>query len=137
MEGATVPEMVCRDQAIASPASFPEPVRRESRGESGFSFSPSVLLDGPSPLLGGVKRLFHLRFELVRVLVNLTVRFAEGLGHLRHTLLGVIAHLLDDLRGSETAVPKPTDKAANPIIGAGPVVFDNLSADTLWSAGGA
>ena len=23
-------------------------------------------------------------------------------------------------------MPKPTDKAANPIIGAGPVVFDNL-----------
>ncbi len=39
--------------------------------------------------------------------------------------------------GSEPAVPKPTDKAANPIIGAGPVVFDNLSADTPWSAGGA
>ncbi len=33
---------------------------------------------------------------------------------------------LRDLRGSEPAVPKPTDKAANPIIGAGPVVFDNL-----------
>ena len=28
--------------------------------------------------------------------------------------------------GSEPAVPKPTDKAANPIIGAGPVVFDTL-----------
>ncbi len=25
--------------------------------------------------------------------------------------------------GSEPVVPKPTDKAANPIIGAGPVVF--------------
>lgn len=41
----------------------------------------------------------------------------------------VVRHLdtgLRDLRGSEPAVPKPTDKAANPIIGAGPVVFDTL-----------
>ena len=33
--------------------------------------------------------------------------------------------------GSEPAVPKPTDKAANPIIGAGPVVFDNLCGHAL------
>ncbi len=55
-------------------------------------------------------------------------------------LSSVVRHLdtgLRDLRGSEPAVPKPTDKAANPIIGAGPVVFDNLSADTPWSARGA
>ncbi len=51
----------------------------------------------------------------------------------------VVWHLdtgLRDLRGSEPAVPMPTDKAAYPTLGAGPVVFDNLPADTPWSARG-
>ncbi len=52
----------------------------------------------------------------------------------------VVWHLdtgVRDLRGSEPAMPKPTDKAANPTIGAGPIVFDNLPAATPWSARGA
>ena len=55
-------------------------------------------------------------------------------------LSSVVWHLntgLRDLRGSEPAVPKPTDKAANLFLGAGPVVIDDPWADTLWSAGGA